>query len=263
MNLVVNELSFVEKADCTFYSASALLEPLIKTVLAFRKLPHARRIFTHSTFCSVTLGNQWTILKCAYAVRRNENWSLFLQLITKGPYIDDLLGKEAGNHSCSLAGQDVRSSSLAGAAFLDADVASAAGVAAFAGDTITVNFSRDASPPTSITLVNFIQEAALHQKYVRIYRPSKKHMPGGAGTLMTLDDQTASQVLNSGVLAPNRRQVYGIHGDICFEFQREDEGVFHGYPVPGRQVPSETLRAMVRAGMLSISRYRELLKEGG
>jgi Pretoxin HINT domain len=71
----------------------------------------------------------------------------------------------------------------------------------------------------------------------RDYAPTDKHKPGGWGTPMDLDNTTASEVLRSGIQGPNGKQIYGYKNGKMYEFQPDNTGGYHGYPVPGNQVP--------------------------
>jgi hypothetical protein len=94
----------------------------------------------------------------------------------------------------------------------------------------------------------------------RRYDPTRKHGPGGWGTPMDLDDAVAQQVLENGILGPNGRQVYGHHNGRIYEFQPDNVGAFHGYPVPGNEVPPAVLRQMRDQGTITESQYRRLLR---
>jgi len=98
-------------------------------------------------------------------------------------------------------------------------------------------------------------------KLWRRYVASAKHQPGGAGTLMPLSGSVAETVLNRGIEGPNGRQIYGVYENQCFEFQPEAMGTFHGYPVPGGQVPPAVLGEMVATELITPRIYRELLSE--
>src|SRR6185503_8786496 len=85
----------------------------------------------------------------------------------------------------------------------------------------------------------------------RKYVPSPKHEPGGWGTPMDLNDTTAQAVLNAGVPGPNGKQIYGLHDGRIYEFQPDNVGGFHGYPVPGTEVPPAVLRQWRDQGLIT------------
>ena len=94
----------------------------------------------------------------------------------------------------------------------------------------------------------------------RIYAPTDKHKSGGWGTTMDLDDPTAAQALRDGIQGPNGKQVYSIHDGKPYEFQPDNTGGYHGYPVPGNQVPPAVLKQFRDNGVISKSDYKRLLK---
>jgi len=92
----------------------------------------------------------------------------------------------------------------------------------------------------------------------RNYAPSPKHKAGGWGTLMDLDDMTAQEVLNNGM--EHGKQVYGYHGGKVYEFQPDNVGGYHGYPIPGTEAPSQYLRELKNNGTISNAEYTRLRK---
>jgi hypothetical protein len=94
----------------------------------------------------------------------------------------------------------------------------------------------------------------------RKYVPSPKHEPGGWGTPMDLNDTTAQAVLNAGVPGPNGKQIYGLHDGRIYEFQPDNVGGFHGYPVPGTEVPPAVLRQWRDQGLITEAQYRRFVR---
>jgi filamentous hemagglutinin len=90
------------------------------------------------------------------------------------------------------------------------------------------------------------------------YAPTDKHKPGGWGTEMDLDNKTAQDVLNSSV--QGGRQRYGVYDGKVYEFQPDNIGGWHGYPIPGNQAPTEVLRSFRDEGTISRSEYNKLIK---
>ena len=77
---------------------------------------------------------------------------------------------------------------------------------------------------------------------------------------MDLDQDTAERVLNEGVVGPNSKQVYGYHEGEVYEFQSDNVGGYHGYPIPGTEAPPKILRALRDNGTISNAEYRRLLR---
>jgi filamentous hemagglutinin len=108
----------------------------------------------------------------------------------------------------------------------------------------------------------FVSDSSIlvHNTCERPYSPSPKHEPGGWGTEMDLDSATAQRVLSEGILGPNGRQVYGYHNGKMYEFQPDNVGAYHGYPVPGNEVPTAVLRTLRDAKIITRSEYGRFLR---
>jgi filamentous hemagglutinin len=90
------------------------------------------------------------------------------------------------------------------------------------------------------------------------YVPSPKHEAGGWGTPMDLDDARAQQVLADSIQGGKQR--YGVSDGKVYEFQPDNVGGWHGYPIPGNQAPSSVLRQFVQSGDISKAEYNKLVK---
>ncbi|EFO79004.1 YD repeat-containing protein [Oscillochloris trichoides DG-6] len=92
----------------------------------------------------------------------------------------------------------------------------------------------------------------------RKYSPTRKHKPGGWGTEMDLSDDVAQEVLNQGL--PGGRQIYGYHNGKIYEFQPDNQGGYHGYPVSGTEAPPSVLKELLASGKISRAEYNRLRK---
>ena len=90
------------------------------------------------------------------------------------------------------------------------------------------------------------------------YNPTKKHGPGGWGTLMDLDYNTAYNVLLNSV--PGGKQRYGYHDGKLYEFQPDNVDGWHGYPVKGTEVPPSVLRYFRDNGIITSPQYNKMIK---
>ncbi|WP_423194542.1 hemagglutinin repeat-containing protein [Cupriavidus sp. H18C2] len=90
------------------------------------------------------------------------------------------------------------------------------------------------------------------------YVPSPKHDVGGWGTPMDLEDSAAQQVLNDSVQGGKQR--YGVSDGKVYEFQPDNAGGWHGYPVPGNEVPTSVLRTLLQRGDINRVEYGKLIK---
>ncbi len=90
------------------------------------------------------------------------------------------------------------------------------------------------------------------------YVPSPKHAPGGWGTPMDLSDSKAQEVLNNSIQGGKQR--YGISDGKIYEFQPDNVGGWHGYPVPGTEAPPKVLREFLSRGDVSKAEYNKMIK---
>jgi RHS repeat-associated protein len=90
------------------------------------------------------------------------------------------------------------------------------------------------------------------------YTPTKKHEKGGWGTYMPLDDRTAQEVLNNSVSSGKQR--YGYKDGQVYEFQPDNAGGYHGYPVKGNEVPPSVLKDFKDKKAITDSEYNKLIK---
>lgn len=91
-----------------------------------------------------------------------------------------------------------------------------------------------------------------------VYKGTRKHENNSWGTEMDLDASTAQKVLNRS--ARSGRQRYGWHGGRLYEFQYDNAGTWHGYPIPGNQAPTSVLRGLRAQGIISNSEYNALVR---
>ncbi|MDR2239141.1 MAG: hemagglutinin repeat-containing protein [Zoogloeaceae bacterium] len=91
------------------------------------------------------------------------------------------------------------------------------------------------------------------------YVSSPKHDPvSGWGTPMDLPDSVAQEVLDRSTLVGKQR--YGLQDGKVYEFQPDNAGGWHGYPIPGTQVPTSFLRDLRNSGQISNAQYNSLIK---
>ena len=90
------------------------------------------------------------------------------------------------------------------------------------------------------------------------YVPSPKHDAGGWGTPMDLDDSKAQEVLGSSILGGKQR--YGVSDGKVYEFQPDNAGGWHGYPIPENEAPASVLRQFVQHGDISKAEYNKMIK---
>jgi len=90
------------------------------------------------------------------------------------------------------------------------------------------------------------------------YVPSPKHAAGGWGTPMDLSDSKAQEVLNNSIQGGKQR--YGVADGKVYEFQPDNVGGWHGYPIPGNEAPPKVLRELLSRGDISKAEYNKMIK---
>ncbi|MDR3715621.1 MAG: hypothetical protein P4L51_22655 [Puia sp.] len=90
------------------------------------------------------------------------------------------------------------------------------------------------------------------------YKSTKKHEEGGWGTKMDLDDKAATQVLNNSIQAGKQR--YSWFKDKLYEFQPDNVGYWHGYPIKGNEAPTSVLKELMARGDFNKAQYKKLIK---
>lgn len=242
MHFLINELSFIGQAN-TKYEADALMRLLVKILTELEPIRGDDPIQVHSSFihrqisadCSV---QQWVYEKLKSSSDR-QLASLFVRLMSQGPFIDKTLNELLDYHECKLNNKDVSESSLAGAAYLKGNLISLENAPEFASDRIQLKFSTDGKSYADLEICN-LTDVAKAKKLRPCYIPSPKHAPGGWGTLMDLSDEVAQAVLDQGIVGG--RQIYGYYNGKFYEFQSDNVGGFHGYPIPPTEVPPKVLK---------------------
>jgi hypothetical protein len=142
MHVMVNELSFIAQAS-TYQAANILMRSLIETIVGLQTIQGSGPICTHRDFHTCKLLPEYTVHTWAATSSDQHARSLFLRLITKGPYIDRLLDEAIDYHECYLDQRNVISSSIAGAAFFKGALVSLKDAPEFQARLILVRFSTD------------------------------------------------------------------------------------------------------------------------
>jgi len=63
---------------------------------------------------------------------------------------------------------------------------------------------------------------------------------------MDIDDEIAQAVLDKGILSG--KQVYNYHNGKFYQFQPDNAGGYHGYPVSGNDIPAQALKKLRALG---------------
>ncbi len=237
MHFLINELSFIAQAS-TKYDADGLMAMIVNIVSELEPVQGDDPIQVHRSFASRQVSTDLSVKDWVYqklkSPKDKQLGSLFVRLMSQGPFIDRTLNESLDYHECKFNNQDVSESSLAGAAYLQGTLISLQNAPEFTVESIQVKFSTDGKVYEDVkipNLTNVSQAKNLRPSYI----PSPKHALGGWGTLMDLTDEVAQAVLDKGVVSG--RQIYGFSDEKYYEFQSDNVGGFHGYPVPPQEVP--------------------------
>lgn len=241
MHFLINELSFIAQAS-TKYDADGLMAMVVNIVSELEPLQGDHPIQVHRSFASRQLSTDLSVKQWVYqklkSPKDKQLGSLFVRLMSQGPFIDRTLNESLDYHECKFNNQDVSESSLAGSAYLKGTLISLKNAPEFVDDCLQVKFSTDGLLYEDVEIHNLTdvsQSKNLRPRYI----PSPKHAVGGWGTLMDLSDEVAQAVLDKGVVSG--RQIYGFYDEKYYEFQSDNVGGFHGYPVPLQEVPPKVI----------------------
>jgi hypothetical protein len=121
----------------------------------------------------------------------------------------------------------------------------------------------DLMPPV-IYLVRHASTAVHMQRFALVWRQSDKHRPGGQGTNMLLSADAAQKILNCSVQVEGESQRYGYENGTLYEFQDDNAGSFHGYPITVQDLREagkhQAVLGLLRdAGRMSESDYKTLI----
>lgn len=244
MHFLINELSFIGQAE-TKHEADDLIKIIINLIVELEPIRGDNPIQTHSSFANCKLSVDYSVKQWIYeklkSPQEQKIANLLLTIMSNGPFIDRTLDELLDYCECYFKQRDVSESSLAGAAHLSGTLISLQKAPEFAGETIKVRFSTDGEIYEDKNIPNLTtvsQASKLRPRYV----PSPKHAAGGWGTLMDLNDEIAQTVLDKGIVSG--KQIYGYHEGRFYEFQPDNVGGFHGYPIDRKEVPAKALKQM-------------------
>lgn len=251
MRFLINELSFIGQAQHND-DADNLMNILLEIIDEIEPIRAEKSILIHSSFFSCYISTVLKVKDWLYAKSKSSigeeqenNRLLLIKLMNKGPFVDEILEESIDYHECEFNSQDVLGSSLAGAAYLKGTLISLQNAPDFVVERVRVKFTTDGKSYEDIEISNLTDVGQANKLRPR-YVPSPKHALGGWGTLMDLNDEDAQAILNKGVV--NGRQIYGYFEGKFYEFQSDNVGGFHGYPVPLNEVPSKVIKKMQDLG---------------
>lgn len=246
MHFLINELSIVKQAK-DLSDANCLMKNLINIIKKVKPMCGSDSVSTHSSLphCKLTEDYSvydWLTEKLNSASERDLGRALVGILKNK---IDKFLNQELLCWECEFNSQDCCDSSVAGAAYLKGVLISLENSPNFLSEYIYLEFRLDENPKETIRVLNLTNIS----KFL-LYVPSPKHRNQGErgrkGTLMDLTDTEAQEVLDYGYIHSwdEGKKYYGYKNTRFYEFQPDNVGGYHGYPIERDEVPSRILKKM-------------------
>lgn len=222
MDVLINELSFSGQAQ-SFQHATELMIQFKKVLETISPMLGKGRRYV----CKAVLPAQMLYpgLTVKEWIGRSANKDLrifYSSVIANSSDITTLLSEVVPAHFCIFNGNCVAFSSIAGGAYLDGILACLDQSPEFSTNFIQVEYSPDGVTSVQKTIKTVFMPEHVWEYYRPRYVSSPKHLRGGQGTLMDLDDQVAQGVLDQGVVSG--KQIYGHHDGKYYEFKNDNAG---------------------------------------
>jgi hypothetical protein len=259
MQFFINELSFIGQAQ-NDYEAEELMIIFAELIKKIQPLQGDYPIRTCSDFASKLLSStinvhQW-LINCLNSKDENRRIRarLFLQIITKGPFID--LQGELHSCECHFNNKNVSLSSLSGVAKFKGVLLSLQKNLDFESQNLEVMFRIDNNLLEKNTIHNLT--APEHANMIRpIYQLYRKHAPQEYwvdATPMDLTNEEAQKILDNSLKNTNdnskKRYGYSKIKDKFYAFQSDntdEQGYlsYHGYPIDETEVPCQIKKKLL------------------
>lgn len=167
-----------------------------------------------------------------------------VRIITKGPFIDSQGIQNACE--CYFKEKNISDSSLTGAAYYKGVLISFQNAEDFLDDSVTVRFTENEKKDAQDIVIINLTKVEQIAKICRHYQASPKHRKRGElgkkGTEMDLSDEEGQLALNEGIT--HGRQIYSYFKGKFYEFQSDNAGTFHGYPISEEKVPYKVIKEL-------------------
>jgi hypothetical protein len=246
MYFFINELSFIGQAK-DVYEAEKFIAELYSVIKEIQPLQGDKPVQTHSNIanekiCSDLTFHDWLQDKIKSTNNNNRTLAtLLLKILRKGPFIDQQ--RILNSYQCYFERKDAHFTSLSGAAYYQGILISLQNSPSFSDDIVKVKFGHEKQELKNIEITNLIKINQL-KKIRRHYQPSPKHRQRGEqgikGTQMDLSNEDAQIALDTGI--PYGRQIYSYYNEKYYEFQSDNAGGFHGYPILEKNVPHKVIK---------------------
>ena len=168
MYVFINERSFQAQADNAI-SANRLMNDLVTVIRALKPIQGTDPILTSMTLWQRELSQGFNVNQWLYQTNRNQKL-LLIALITKGPYVETILDAELTYHECWFHGEDVSSSSLAGAVFFDGILTSLQDSSDFNSETVHLKYREGDDDFKYVERINVHEPAKVSDIIDRIIR---------------------------------------------------------------------------------------------
>ena len=152
MYLLVNELSFQGQAN-ELIDSHKLMNDLISVIRSLRPVCGTDPIRTSMTLWEKELFRGCNVNRWLNDTNHDQMlW--FKAIVRKGPYIETILDEELDYHECRFHGDDVSSTSLAGAVFLGGILSSLQNADRFDLERISLEYRKGEVPFTKFEVLN-------------------------------------------------------------------------------------------------------------
>ena len=152
MYLLVNELSFQGQAN-ELIDSHKLMNDLISVIRSLRPVCGTDPIRTSMKLWEKELFRGYNVNRWLNDINHDQMlW--FKAIVRKGPYIETILDEELDYHECRFHGDDVSSTSLAGAIFLDGILSSLQDADRFGLERIFLEYREGEVPFTKFEVLN-------------------------------------------------------------------------------------------------------------
>lgn len=159
MYLLVNELSFQAQAN-KLMDSHQLMNDFISVIKSLKPVRGTDPIRTSMTLWGKELFRGYSVNQWLNHTNRDQMvW--FKAIVRKGPYIETILDEELDYHECKFQGNDVTSTSLAGAVFLDGILSSLQNANSFDVERIKLEYRQGETPFTESEVLNVYEPSTV------------------------------------------------------------------------------------------------------
>lgn len=161
MHVLVNELSFERQAD-DVQGARRLVNDLVTVIRNLSHLRESDPIVSSQTLWDRQVCEGYTVHHLLNDIGRDQMiW--FKHLVRKGPYIESILDNSLAYHECLFGQEDVTSTSLAGAIFLEGTLSSLQDTDRFSSEHISLKYREGDLPFNDYSVWNAFDPGNIDQ----------------------------------------------------------------------------------------------------